>query len=362
MTDTTPDLSVLREQLDQIDSELVTLLNKRAAIALDVRKTKERDRVQVYAPERERQILDRVVALSEGGAFPTRPLERIFLNILSATRSLIGDIEVSFLGPDLSLSYHAGVSQFGEHLSYTAAHGIEEVFARVERGDANFGVIPARTSSVGLVTETFDRLMESELQIIAEIEVKDRLALFSGAGSLQDIATLYALPEHFERAKLWLAANLPKAVRVVPDKMSRVIDQLTKGSPVALLAMDKVADSLETKPLVTGIEGGLATDARCIVVGDTPPPPSGVDKTSLLCSAPERAGVLRDLLEPFSKHGVTLLKIESRPMRNRAWDYVFFIDLAGHQGEEQVKAAIDELSTLCPYLKVLGSYPLVCQS
>ena len=362
MSDETSDLATLRQQLDEIDDQIVELLNKRANLALEVKTAKERDRVHVYAPERERQILERVAAQAAAGPFPMRSLERIFLNILSATRSLVGDISVSFLGPELSLAHHAGIAQFGEHVKFTPAHGTDEVFARVERGDATFGVVPARTNSVGLVTDTFDRLMESKLQIVAEIEIKDRLALFSGAGSLQNVATVYGIPDHFDRARTWLSANLPKTVRAVTEDLPRVMDKLTEGSPVALLAMDRVAENLGQQPLATGIEGGLATDARCIVVGDRQPSPSDRDKTSLLCSIPDRAGALRDILEPFSKHGVTLLKIESHPLRNRAWDFVFFIDLAGHQQEDQPKAAIEELSALCPYVKVLGSYPLVCHS
>jgi chorismate mutase len=281
------DLKKLREELDSIDQQIVELLNQRAARALEVREAKKHENLQVYAPERELQILERVTSLAT--TFPAGPMQRVFTNILSATRSLVGELKVAYLAPDHSISHAAALKQFGEHAEYLLAANIEEVFLKIEEGEASCGVVPARLSSAGLVTKTFDRLLRSNIKIVAEVELVAKTSGHVGGES-------------------------------------------------------------------------EVSESRCLVVGDIQAKRTGRDKTSLVCSLADKAGALREILEPFSKNGVTLLKIESRPVKDRNSEFLFYLDLAGHTEDLNVSTAISELSKMCQLVKNIGSYPFVCHS
>ncbi len=353
------ELSELRKELDTIDEKMVTLLNRRAEIALQVREAKRKDRLQVYAPEREREILERVA--SRAGAFPVGQLQRIFTNILSATRSLVGDLRVSYLSPECSLTHAAALRQFGEHAEYVPAFTVDEVFGRVERGDASCGVVVARTSTEGFVAKSFDLLVSSNLRIIAEVEVLEHSALFSRTKVLAEISRVIGDARHLEQSSIWLQSYLPNAERVVVSDPVSVFSQ-SQSSSVAVVALEAFADRLGIAPIARGIAGDIGAEARCLVIGDLQPKQTGRDKTSIVCSVNDRPGALREMLEPFSKHGVTLLKIESRPVRERSSEFLFFVDVSGHIEDQGVADAIAELTPLCAFLKVLGSYPLVCHS
>jgi chorismate mutase / prephenate dehydratase len=355
-------LQELREQIDGIDDQLVDLLNRRAELALEVKATKQKNNISVYAPDRERKILDRVLSRGQNGPFPRVTLERIFVNIVSATRSLIGEVSVAYLGTEYSIEHEAALRQFGEAVQYSPEASVESVLLKVERGDAQYGVLPARTSGGNLVTKTFDLLLESKLLVIAEVEIKEQLALFSRCTSLSEIQRVCSTAYYFSCCEQWLCANLPHAELVLQGHVMGAIKDLDAPSGTALIASQMLGERFALNVLVSGIAVEQEMGARFIVVGQKVTLPTGNDKTSLLCSVKDRAGVLRDVLRPFAERGITLLKIESRPMRNRAWEYVFFIDLTGHQVDPAVSEAIEELRGLSSYLKVLGSYPLVCHS
>lgn len=355
-------LEKLREQIDAIDDDVVNLLMRRAELVLEVKATKQRDNIDIYSPDRERQILKRVAKIAADGAFPLVSLEKIFVNIISATRSLIGDLHIAFPGPECSLAHDAAIKQFGDTVHYLPESGIDEVVTKVERGDAHFGVIPVRFSSSALHRKTFELLMQSNLCIIAEISLKERLVLYGAVDVLSEIKRVYADSYFFARSEAWLAANLPGVEHVVLPGAAAAAKRLEKEPDAAFIATESAAGRYRLKPLASGIESDSGSDARFFVIGHSIPSPTGNDKTSLLCSVEEKPGALIEVLQPFAERNITLLKIESHPMRNRAWEYVFFIDILGHQADEKVAAAIGELAAKCVYTKTLGSYPAVCAS
>lgn len=267
-------LSELREHIDKIDEDIVELLKKRADYVLEVKKAKKEDNIDVYSPLRERQILDRVRDLAKGSNFPQHALETIFTNIVAATRSLIGELQIAYPGPDNSLVSAAAKKQFGESVSFHPFVTIEEVFSKVECGQMHYAVVA--------VEDSFEVLIKSPLIVIAEVEVSHKS------------------------------------------------------------------------------EVGIDSTQRFFILGNTPSPLSGNDKTSLLCAIEERSGALRDVLKPFSDRNLSLLKITSNPMRMQAWEHMFFLDISGHKDEKSVADAIKELKGICSFVKVLGSYPHTC--
>ncbi len=360
-------LAELRVKIDAIDDKIVALLHERADLVLGVKRAKAQGNIDIYTPERERQILDRLAALTPGGSFPPAALERIFSNIISATRSLIGELNVSYAGNECSLAHDAAVKQFGETLQFTPEISIEEVFAKVERGDSHFGVVPARLGAGGTVSRTFDLLMHSKLQIIAELEIKERLALVVGPRFLQssgmvEVREILADAQSFVRAGEWIRANVPSAKLSLVDSSTHALQKMRESDSAAAVVIESAVERYGLRALALGIEAESSAESRFLVVGYRAPNRTGKDKTSLVCAVPERAGVLRELLQPFSDRGITLLKIESRPVRNRAWEYAFFIDVEGHQSDANVQDAVRVLSEMASFVKVFGSYPLVCPS
>ncbi len=354
-------LDELRKQLDRIDDEITRLLHRRAQLVLEVKRTKEQGKIDTYSPARERQILDRVTQLVADGEFPRPALERIFGNIISATRSLIGELAVGYVGPEYSLGHEGAVKQFGENVAYTPEPSLEDVFRRVEAGDAHYGVVPARLPGAGTVDATFDRLIDSPLVIIAELDIVERFALAGGASALSQVTEVYADAESYVRTLGWLRTALPLADLRLAENTDRAVQLAGAGASGAAVVLRSAAERRGLTILATGIEGDAPNRARFVVLGRTVPPRTGTDKTSLAVSAPERPGILREILQPFSDQGVTLLQIESRPRRKDRYDYMFFLDAMGHADDQALNDAIQALRSQQYPVKVLGSYPFVCQ-
>lgn len=355
-------LDQLRKQLDGIDDDITRLLQRRAELVLEVKRTKEQGNIDIYSPARERQILDRVAALVPNGEFPRPALERIFSNIISATRSLIGELHVGYIGPEYSLGHEAAVKQFGENVVCTPEPSVEEIFRRVETGDAHHGVVPARLPGGGTVAATFDRLVDSPLVIIAELDIEERFALIGGAAALSLVSRVYADAESFARTQSWLRSALPLADLRLTENTDRAVQQAKGSADAAAVALQSAGERRGLKILAGGIEGDVPNRARFVVLGRRLPPRTGNDKTSLAVSAPERAGVLREILQPFSEQGVTLLQIESRPRRKDRFEFLFFLEAVGHQDDAALKGAIEALRAQQFPVQILGSYPLVTAS
>ncbi len=352
-------LEELRQQLDEIDSQLVASLNRRAELALLVKEAKKRDNICIYSPERERQILDRIAALNAGGPFPASALERIFTNIISATRSLMGDLSVAYVAPEYSLAHEAAIKQFGENVHCTPEASIEDVFHKVEKGDVPYGVVPANAGSSALDFETFDLLANSGLSIIAEVEVAQQLSLFSSLSNLSSVRRVFSTAAYFDSCEKWLSANLPAAELILKKHISDALSGLSMQPESAIIARQVFGERYSLPELASSIGRKHQRPPRFVVLGQKSPAPTGNDKTSLYCAAKEKAGALHDILRPFAERGVTLLKIESRPVSHSAHDYVFFIDCAAHREDLKMKEVLDELSRISSNLRVLGSYPSV---
>lgn len=356
------DLAKLREQLNTIDDDIVRLLSKRADLVLEVRKTKRRDNIPTYSSSRERQIIDRVVAIAKQGNFPPEQVERIFVNIIGASRSLIGDLRISYLGPDGSFGLDASLGQFGEAVEFSPEVSVENIVSKVEQAESHFGVIPIRSAINGFCFKTLEILKDSPLLIIAEIEIKERLALCSSEKDLTDIQQVFASSEYIDRSETWVRGNLPAVSLSLDNNIIRAVEKMKSEPSSALILPEVTAKRLGLSIVARGIESRGPQEAKYITLGANPPPKSENDKTSILCSVGDRPGVLREMLEPFSSKGLTLIKIESRPSRKENKEFMFYLEILGHIEQEKVQKAIEELKALSGFVKVLGSYPNVYQS
>ena len=360
------ELSDLRTAIDAVDEQLVALLNRRAELHLRVKEAKKGLNLATYVPAREREVMERVLKLAEGGNFPKYGLERIFGTILSVSRAMQGEQTICYLGPKGSQAFDAAMSRFGSNAMLQPETAIKDVFEKVETGHAQYGVIPLETSFGGLVSGSLHAFLHSPLNIISEITRRSSLVLLSPEVGLERIKRVYGDSNAVILAERWMSINLPGvAIEVVAN--SDVAAKLALDSECsAMLGSEHLADSYPMAIIARGIEEEGAS-SRYVVIGNIEVPPSDRDKTSLLCEVPDKPGALLEVLEPFARAQITLTKIDSRVLApsamgssqisTTAGDYFFFVDFLGHREDAAVKAALADLAQVCSGVHVLGSYP-----
>jgi chorismate mutase/prephenate dehydratase len=349
-------LPELRIAIDAVDDELLRLLNERARLVQEVGAIKTELKQPFYVPDRERQILERMQSKNPG-PFPSEALRPVFSEIISACLSLEHPLKVAFLGPEATFTHAAARTRFGLSARYVPAATVAGVFNEVEKGLADLGVVPIENSTEGVVNSTHDVLIDSDLRISAEITMRVNHCLLTRSGTLDGIQKVYSHPQALGQCRHWLSHNLPNAAQIEVASTA-LAARLTRDDPVAAAVASDLAGQLyDLRIAKPRIEDELNNVTRFLVIGRETAPPSGRDKTSILFSLKDEAGVLFKVLAPLAEAGINLSRIESRPSRKRLWDYVFFIDVDGHQTDEKVQAAIELLAAKCEFVRVLGSYP-----
>lgn len=351
-------LGKLRGEIDAIDAKLLDLLNRRAAVVRKVGELKGGQRV--YRPEREADILRRAAAGAGGGALPAVAVAAVFREIISACRALEQEIGVAYLGPQGTFSEQAVRQHFGGQVIARPCSTIDEAFRSAESGATQFAVAPAENSTDGVVGRTLDLLLTTQLRICGEIDLRVRQNLLARTKDTAAIRRVYSHAQSLAQCNGWLGLHLPKAERVPVGSNAEAARRAAKEKGAAAIAGEAAAALYKLKVLAGGIEDDPNNTTRFLVLGQVDAGPSGRDRTSLVMSAENKPGSVHALLSPIAASGVSMTRIESRPAKARSarWEYVFFIDLEGHQADARVAAALAELKGRAPFLKVLGSYPV----
>jgi len=348
-------LEELRNKIDEIDDQIVVLLNERANAALEIGKRKKKARARYYAPERENAIYRRLCELNSG---PLRDfgIKAIYREIISATRSLEKELTIAYFGPEATFTHLAGRYMFGSSVNYTPCRSIPDVFTEIERGRANYGVVPIENSTGGVVHQTLDAFMESDLQVSNEVMLEISHCLLSNT-PLDQITDVYSMEQALCQCRHWIESNLPDAGLHHALSTARAAEVAANTPGAAAIGSQMAGQIYGLDVLVPKIEDYPDNYTRFLVISDASPGPSGDDKTSIMFIVKDRVGALYDMLKPFPDHGLSLSKIESRPSRRKPWEYVFFVDVVGHRDDGEVAAALDEVKSHCMFMKVLGSYP-----
>ena len=347
----------LRGEIDALDAELLALLNRRAVL---VRKVGElKDGKRVYRPERESEILRRVAG-AKGGALPAAAAAAIFREIISACRALEQEIRVAYLGPQGTFSEQAVRKHFGKAAEARPVASIDEVLRSAESDAVQFAVVPAENSTDGVVGRTLDLLLTTPLKICGEIELRVKQNLLSRMKSTREVRNVYSHSQSLAQCNGWLGQNLPHAGRIAVVSNAEAARRAAKEKGAAAIAGEAAAALYKLRILGRGIEDDPNNTTRFLVLGRTEPAATGRDRTSLVMSVENKPGAVHGLLSPIAANGVSMSRIESRPARARSarLEYVFFIDVEGHQSDPGVAAAIAELKQRAPFFKVLGSYPV----
>jgi len=284
----------------------------------------------------------------------------VFREVISACRGMEQAIRVSYLGPAGTFSEQAVRKHFGAAVEALPVPSVDEAFRRCESGGAQFTVVPAENSTEGVVGRTLDLLVTTPLRICGEIELRVQQNLLSGADQLAEIGKVYSHSQSLAQCNGWLAQNLPAAERVPVASNAEAAQRAAREPRTAAIAGEAAGARYGLKALARSIEDDPNNTTRFLVLGQLQPAPSGRDRTSLVMSAENKPGAVHALLTPLAQHGVSMTRIESRPARARAalWEYLFFIDVEGHEKDQRVAAAIAALRAGAPFLKILGSYPV----
>ena len=359
------DLADWRTRINDLDNQILNLLNQRAEAALQIGNLKRRQGTPSYVPEREAEIL-RQLSAQNHGPLTADNLAAIWREVLSACRALEGPLTVAYLGPQATFTHQAALGRFGATVDFRPARTIADIFDEVERGRAAFGVVPVENSTEGAVNVTLDRLIDSEATICGEIYLEIAQQLLSRASDLGELKRVLSHPQGLAQCRGWLSANLPEVPTEETTSTAAAVE-VAAGDPTVAAIAAELAGTLYGVPILRArIEDNRHNATRFLVIGAPAPAagggrpamgPSGRDKTSILFAMKNEPGSLYRILEPFVRAGLNLSKIESRPAKSRAWEYVIFVDFEGHRETPAVAVALREIGERTLYLRVLGSYP-----
>jgi chorismate mutase/prephenate dehydratase len=345
-----------RSRINDLDDQILQLLNQRAEAALRIGDLKRRQDLPSYAPEREAEIVARLIARNPG-PLTAEAVRAVWGEILSGCRALERRPTVGYLGPRATFTHQAALQQFGAAADYVAARSIADVFDDVEHGRVDYGVVPVENSTEGAVNVTLDRLIDSDAIVCGELYLTIAQHLLSAARDLADVKTVISHPQALAQCRNWLAANLPDVPMHEVTSTAAAAELAASDVTVAAIASELAARLYGVPILRPRIEDNPNNATRFLVIGRRPPGPTGRDKTSLLFATRNEPGALHAVLEPFARRGLNLTRIESRPARRRSWEYVMFVDFEGHRETPVVASALDEVGARTVFLKVLGSYP-----
>jgi chorismate mutase / prephenate dehydratase len=344
-----------RKAIDKLDAHIVKLLNERTKHVLSIGEMKRKAGEEIYAPHRERAVLQRICRRNQG-PITNESLRAIYREIMSSALSLEKSLTVTYLGPEATFTHQAAIQRFGSSLSYSPQKTINDVFTEVSKRRADYGVVPVENSTEGVVTHTLDMFVDSDLKIVAQIVLPVQHCLLS-KGPRAQIKKLYAHPQSLGQCRDWVRTNLPRVEIIETSSNARSAEFAAREKDSAAIAGVLAAEKYGVPVLEFDIQDNVANATRFLVLGRQCGPPSGNDRCSLMFSIVDRPGALYSALAPFRRYRLNMTKIESRPSKRKAWEYFFFVDCDGHEADRKVAKAISLLGEHCSYVKVLGSYP-----
>ena len=351
-------LKGIRQRIDRLDLEILRLLNQRAKLTLDIGKIKTSKAKPVFSPGRERQIYKRLAGANKG-PLPKETLEAIYREIMSGSLSLQNPPTIAYLGPEATFTHIAALRKFGKSLDYLECESIADVFTEVERGRADYGVVPIENSTEGALNHTLDMFIDSDLKICSEVYLSIKHNILSKSKKMSSIKRVYSHQQVLAQCRIWLETNLPLVKLVPVASTTEAAMHAASSKASAAIASRLAAQIYKLNMLASSIEDSAHNITRFLIIGGQEAERTGHDKTSIVFSMKDRSGALHDVLTPFKGSRINLTKIESRPSKKKAWKYYFYVDMEGHIEDEKVNQSLKQLQKHCNYYKFLGSYPVV---
>ncbi|MDY0976459.1 prephenate dehydratase [Massilia sp. CFBP9012] len=352
----TDKLKPLRERIDAIDAQILSLLSERGKVAQEVGHVKAETNAPVFRPEREAQVL-RGVADRNPGPLKNKDVQTIFREIMSSCRALEKRVTVAYLGPSGTFSEQAVFQQFGTAIHTLPCVSIDEVFRATEAGTADFGVVPVENSSEGAINRSLDLLLATTTIISGEVSIAVHHSLMTKTGSMDGVKVVCAHSQALAQCQVWLNLHHPDVERRAVASNAEAAVLASQDPTVAAIASEMAGEQYQLGVVQAHIQDDPHNRTRFVVIGQLQTGPSGKDRTGIVLAVPNKAGAVYNLLAPLEKHGVSMTRFESRPARIGTWEYYFYVDIEGHVHDAAVARALAELKDNAAFFKVLGSYP-----
>ncbi|MCZ6577773.1 MAG: prephenate dehydratase [Gammaproteobacteria bacterium] len=355
-------LQQLRDQIDQIDDQLLDLFNRRAACAVAVAEVKRNaiegpgDAINFFRPDREAQVIQRFKSKNPG-PLSDDEVGRLVREVMSACLALEQPLKIAYLGPEGTFTQSAALKHFGHSVSTVPMSSIPDVFSSVESGHADYGLVPVENSTEGVISHTLDMFIDSDLKVCGEVEIRIHHHLVNQSQDVSKIKHIYSHQQSFAQCRHWLDQNFRSIERIPVSSNAEAARIASQDQSAAAICGLPAVEIFDLQICFESIEDLSDNTTRFVIIGNQDVAPSGDDKTSLLISTKNYPGALLGLLQPLADNNISMNKIESRPAPDRKWEYIFFIDIDGHQQSANVRQALDELKQQASLFKVLGSYP-----
>lgn len=345
----------LRKRIDDIDYQLVKLLNERAQVVVEIGKKKNKTGGQIYAPDREKEVLEKIKSCNKG-PLPDKTLLAIWRELMSGSFALERPMRVGYLGPGGSFSHNAAMLKFGQSVEYEPLTDIRSIFSEVSKGHCDLGLVPIENTTGGGVIETLDAFTETDIKICAEVLMAIHHNLMANC-RLEEIEKIYSKPEVFSQCRNWLSATFKEAKTIAVASTAKAAQMAFEEPNAAAIGSGIAAELYGLKIVCENIEDITNNITRFLAVSKEDAKRTGEDKTAILFSTAHKAGALADVLDVFKRFDLNLTNIASRPSRKREWEYCFFADCLGHRTDDNVTKGLDEARQHCLQLSVLGSFP-----
>ncbi len=345
----------LAKDLRALDAELLKLVSKRASLAVKYYETHPSPSSAVFSAEIDQVLLSKIESSTNSAVSPVQ-LRGIFRPLLSASRQKVKNTRVAYLGPPFSYTHIAAIDRFGESADLVPVNTIATVFEAVNRGHAEYGMVPIENSTDGRVVDTLDMFTRLPLQICGEVQLAVHHNLL-GRCARGEITEIYSKPQAFSQCRDWLAKNMPQA-RLIEVTSTSTAAQLARDKPgVGAVASQQAALQYDLDIIAEGIEDNRNNVTRFALIGEDVAEPTGTDRTALLLQIAHKSGSLADCLMAFKQNKLNLTWIESFPLREPEKGYLFFLDFEGHVTDRIVAKVLSELDSKSVKLQILGSYP-----
>jgi chorismate mutase/prephenate dehydratase len=356
-----PALLDLRNQIDSLDQQLLSLLNQRARVAEQVGELKRREGTPFFRPDRVAQVIAKIRNANQG-PLKAEHVAAIWREIMSACLALESPQRVAVLGPEGTFCEQAAIEYFGGAADLIYCNSFDEVFHATASGGAQYGVVGVENMTEGVVTRSLDLFLHTPAHVVGEVSLLIRHNLVRKENSLQGIEAVLAHPQALAQCQNWLTKHLPHAERRAVSSNAEGARLAAENPAWAALCSERAASLFGHHIVAHAVQDEAYNRTRfaviCLPQTMAMPPVSGRDCTSLIVSVPNKPGAMHDLLVPLKTHGVSMTRLESRPARTGQWEYYFYIDLDGHPSQPHVAAALAELRQICAFFKMIGAYPL----
>lgn len=349
------DLSQLRKEIDVLDRQLIGLINQRYELVKGVGQWKEDNSSEIYVPEREKALLEKLEGINEGPLQNTT-LRAIYREIMSGALALESPLVIAYLGPENTFTHQVAISKFGRSVNYAPNNSIAQVFEAVEKGKASYGVVPIENSTEGAVTYTLDMFNHTESKICAEMQLPVHHNIMSNF-SKDEVRVIYSHPQALAQCRSYLHNNYPSVALVEVRSTAEAARRASVEDHSAAVASELAAEAYSLGILDASIEDNSRNTTRFLVIGKQRPKSTGDDKTSIVFAVKDRVGALNECLSAFGAKEINMTMIESRPAKTKQGEYLFFVDFIGHRDDTAVQEVLAGLKDHCMSVKILGSYP-----